>query len=659
MAFEITMTVPDSLVTASNGALVEQTDLGDGMRRDRWVLSGDQPAYLAAVAAGNFAVVTDSVVSTDGRTIPVEYFVEPAYADAARRIFGETPQMISYFEEKTGVPYPWQNYKQMPVRDFTAGGMENTTITLLFQWIQTDERGYLDYTGRDLIAHELAHQWFGDVLTTKDWANLALNESFASYMEEVYIEDTDGRADAQAHGIADRLAYFEQAETLRRPIVWYGYDTPTDMFDRHTYQKGAQVLNQLRFELGDAGFWRGINRYLEKNRYRAVELDDLRMALEEATGRSLRRFFDQWFREPGHPTLDVEQAYFAGSGLYTVQVVQRQDLTASPVFAFDANVELNYPSRPSEVRRVRIAAADTTLRFKVPEKPSFVRFNEGNWAFAETNVAQPLEESLVQAVSDDEMAGRYDAVVTLSKRELNPQIRAALVQAATEDAHALVRERAAEALKRYNQIPEVREALADRALNDEAPTVRRAALVSLAGPSAQAKTVLQAALNDRSYLTQAEAVRLFAEHFRSDAFEAFQPLLGETSWRGTVEEALVETVAKYRLGGMDGVAVLTAKTDVMQPDAVRLAAVAGLLQWARRDADVRPVAASALAGLLSDLRPELRRNAADALGEIGAEAALEALQRQLTVETDPTIKSALRGAAERIQKGSTQVRDDG
>ena len=120
---------------------------------------------------------------------------------------------------------------------------------------------------------------------------------------------------------------------------------------------------------------------------------DLRIAFEETTGRSLRRFFDQWFREPGHPVLDVEQAYFAGSGLYTLQVVQRQDLTASPVFAFDVNVELNYPTRPSEVRRVRIAAADTTLRFKVPEKPSFVRFDEGNWAFAETSIAQPLEES--------------------------------------------------------------------------------------------------------------------------------------------------------------------------------------------------------------------------------------------------------------------------
>src|SRR5690606_23494110 len=129
------------------------------------------------------------------------------------------PAMLRFFEEYHGVPYPWQNYQQMPVRDFTAGGMENTTITLLFEHIQTDERAYLDYTGRDLIAHELAHQWFGNLLTTKDWANLALNESFASYLEELYIEDAYGFDDAQEHGIRDRLAYYAQAEALRRPIV--------------------------------------------------------------------------------------------------------------------------------------------------------------------------------------------------------------------------------------------------------------------------------------------------------------------------------------------------------------------------------------------------------------------------------------------------------
>ncbi len=658
MAFDITLTVPDSLVTASNGALVEQTDLGDGTRRDRWVMTGDQAAYLAAVAAGPFAVVRDSVQSTDGETLPLAYYVEPAFADDARRIFGETPRMIEVFERKFGVPYPWDDYKQMPVRDFTAGGMENTTITLLFEDVQTDERGYLDYTGRDLIAHELAHQWFGDLVTTEDWANLALNESFASYLEEIYLEEVYGRDEAQAHGIADRDAYFEQASTLRRPIVWYGYESPDGMFDRHTYQKGAQVLNQLRFELGDETFWRGMRRYLEENRYRTVEMADFRRAMEAASGRSLRTFFDQWWHQPGHPVLEVEQAYFAGSQLYTVQIVQRQDLTKAPTFAFDTRVELNFPNAPTEVRRVRVASADTTLRFSVPEAPSFVRFNEGNWTFAETRLRQPLPETLVQAVEDDEMAGRYDAVGMLARQGLNPQVRAALVRAATEDAHALVRERAADALGAYASIPVVAETLAALAQRDEAPAVRRAALRSLAesDATAQVQPVLRDALADSSYLTQAEAVRLYAERFPDEAFAAFRPLLGALpSWRGSVEQALVAAIADHRLGGIEGAQYLAAQTDIRRPDALRLAAVEGLLVLARQDDEVRGFATQALAPLLGDLRPELRRAAAEALGEIGDDASLAALRAQVEAERDPVVEAALRGAVEQLGKGSTQV----
>src|SRR5690606_20435704 len=184
-----------------------------------------------------------------------------------------------------------------------------------------------------------------------------------SYFERVYLEDAHGRDEAQAHSIADRRSYFAEAERMRRPIVWFGYRNEGQMFDRHTYQKGGQVLHQLRFELGEDAFWAGLNHYLTKHAYATVEMENLRQALEEATGRNLRRFFDQWWRNPGHPVLEVEQAYFAGSRLYTVQVVQRQHTAESPVFHFDVNVELNYPTQPRELRRVRITSADTPLRF--------------------------------------------------------------------------------------------------------------------------------------------------------------------------------------------------------------------------------------------------------------------------------------------------------
>ncbi|NNF56871.1 MAG: M1 family metallopeptidase, partial [Rhodothermaceae bacterium] len=315
---DVTLTVPDSMQTFGNGTLVESTPAGEGLRRDRWVLDTEpQASYLTAFVVGDFAVVEDEYMRGDSTAVPLQYIVEPAYAGDARRIFGETPAMIAAFEAETGVRYPWANYKQATVRDFTAGGMENTTLTILWEGVQTDPRGYLDYTARDLIAHELAHQWFGNLTTAEDWANLAINESFASYLEEIYLEQAIGRAAAQAHGIDDRDAYLQQAQTLRRPIVWYGYDQEGQMFDRHTYQKGGQVLNQLRFELGDAAWRRGLNHFLTTHAGEPVEIDDLRTSMEGVSGRSLRRFFDQWFRQPGHPALDVEQAYFPGSDVYT------------------------------------------------------------------------------------------------------------------------------------------------------------------------------------------------------------------------------------------------------------------------------------------------------------------------------------------------------
>ncbi len=657
-AFEIALTVPDSMQTFSNGALVEQTDVEGGLRRDRWVLSGDQVSYLAAFAAGDFAAVRDSVVSTSGRTIPLAYVVEPGVEAEVPAIFGETPAMMSFYETYLGVPYPWDNYKQVAVRDYTFGGMENTSVTILTENVQTDEEARLDYDARDLIAHELAHQWFGDLVTTEDWANITLNESFASYLEELYLEDALGRDAAQAHSITDRLAYFKQAETLRRPIVWYGYASPMpDMFDQHSYQKGAQVLNQLRFELGDAAFRRGLERYLTDNAYGTAELDDLRQAFEAATGRSLRRFFDQGWRQPGHPVLNVEQAYFAGSGLYTVQVVQQQSREEAPVYHFDANIEINYPNRPKEVHRVRVTSADQTFRFDVPQRPSFVRFNEGNWVLAATTLQQPLDETLAQAVADDELAGRYDAVVTLAARDLNAGIREVLVEAATEDAHPLVRERAVEALAKYARIDEVQQALRALAREDADPSVRRAALKTLApaDTSAQARAMLRAALGDPSGQTRAEAVKLYAEYARDDAFDAFQPLLGTTSYRGRVEEALVKAISGYRLGGDAGTRYLAERAGVMNPNDVRIAAVNGLLAWARRDDEVRAFAVQTLNPLVDEGTPKVRVAVAHALAEIGDAASLAALEAQLDAEQDETAKAALEGAVERVRKGSTQV----
>ena len=659
MLFEIAVTVPDSLQTFSNGErIASEPTAFEGLRKDTWRLTPyPQAAYLAAVVAGDFAVVEDVYRRDDGTEVPLLYVVEPEYAERARAIFGETPAMIRVYEEETGVRYPWPNYKQAAVRDFTAGGMENTTLTVLTERVQTSARGALDYDPRDLIAHELAHQWFGDLTTAEDWANLTINEGMASYLEEVYLERTQGRDAAQAHGIADRQAYFVQAETLRRPIVWYGYEQEGEMFDRHTYQKGGQVLGQLRFELGDAAWRRGLNRFLTRHAGETVEVDDLREAMEAVSGRNLRRFFGQWFYQPGHPRLDVEQAFFAGSNLYTVRVTQRQARAQEPVFHFDVNVELNYPGGEREHRRVRVTSADTLLRFTVPERPRFVRFDEGNWLFADIALTAPVEELAAMAAEDDEMAGRYDAVDALARLPENPVVREALV-AALGDAHPLVRLRAAEALRRYLRAPGVPEALA-RLVRDPDATVRAGALAVLAETEnvGLLENTLRTALADSSYAVAAAAAGLYAGRFPASAYDAIAAagLFETPSDRGTLEEALIEAIGQ--LGDERGGPYLLARLALSNPDDVRAAAATTLTPLALDHAVLRPPARAAFREALRDRLSPVRAEAARGLGRLGTPDDIPLLEARLEEEPDEGVQGAIRTALTQIRgrQSGTQI----
>ncbi|HYE96520.1 MAG TPA: M1 family aminopeptidase [Rubricoccaceae bacterium] len=657
MTFEVALTVPDSLRTFSNGRLAGQTEPERGMRRDHWVL-GDipQPAYLAVAVAGDFAAVEDTYRRADGSTVPLVYIVEPRFEDDARRIFGETPAMMAAFEAYTGTPYPWPNYKQVAVRDFTAGGMENTTLTVMYEGIQTDERAFLTMEDdlRDLISHELAHQWFGDYTTTEDWANITINEGFATHLEEVYREAAFGRDAAQDRVLRDLVAYLGTSRTSRRPIVWYNYQNPGQMFDTHTYQKGGLVWHMLHFELGDEVFRRGLRRFFAEHGGRAVEVEDLRQAMEEESGRSLRRFFDQWFYRPGHPALTVEQAFFPGSSLYTVHVVQTQDPANEPVFHFDANIELNFPSAERQLHRVRVMSADTTFRFTVPERPTFVRFDEGQHVLADVTYRVPEEELVAQATTDDEMAGRFVAVDALGARPASPAVREALLAAVGDD-HPTVRQNAiAELGRTYLRSPGVVEALAARGTDDPDADTREAAFFRLAelppdSARASLEPALREGLRDRSWIVIARAVAVYARLFPRTAYDAYEAadLFSVASWQGVVEEALVEALGT--LSDPRGMAYLTARTGPMNPDDVREAATRALGGLAAAHEDLRAETRLTLRNLLADRQDEVRIEAARGLGRIGTTEDLDALEARRAIEAEEAVQEALTEAASQIR----------
>jgi len=287
---ELIATVPSGLTVVSNGELVSQ-------RAGRWHFRQDvpHPAYLMTFAAGEFSEIRD-----EWRGVPVQYFVQPGREDDGRRAFENTPAMMDFFSEATGVRYPYAKYAQVAVADFVYGGMENTSATTQTDRTLHDARAHLDFSSDPLVSHELAHQWFGDLVTCRDWGHAWLNEGFATYFECLWREHHLGY-DEFLYDVFGLLQSYlgEERERYRRPIVTNTYGDPSDLFDRHLYEKGGLVLHMLRRGLGEEAWRASLKHYLERHRGGNVTTPDFQRAIEDVTGRNLEGFFQQWVWAPG------------------------------------------------------------------------------------------------------------------------------------------------------------------------------------------------------------------------------------------------------------------------------------------------------------------------------------------------------------------------
>lgn len=330
----IRITVGDSLKTLSNGVLESQELNGDGTRTDTWRQEMKHAPYLMMIAVGDFEIVKDENVGP----IEVSYYVEPAFKAHARAVFGNTPEMISFFSERLGVPYPWGKYSQVVVRDFVSGAMENTSASVFMEQLQISTRETLDKNWDFIIAHELFHHWFGDYVTCESWSNLALNESFANYSEYLWMDHKYGREVAEFHRVEELQGYLGESRRKRVPIIRYNYHQPDDMFDAHSYNKGGLVLHMLRRYLGDEAFFLGLKNYLEANANQATEIHHLRHSFEKISGKDLTWFFDKWFLSPGHPELEFNKKWNGDTLELTVHQVQ--DSIYSPVFEFPLEIGL-------------------------------------------------------------------------------------------------------------------------------------------------------------------------------------------------------------------------------------------------------------------------------------------------------------------------------
>ena len=644
---EVVVTSPSKYTTLSNGALVGKTPGPRGTTTWHWKLAIPQVSYLVTLVVGEF-----DEVPLGGDGVPLYALVPVGQGKDVPRCLGRTAEMVKVFSERFGVAYPYEKYAQAVVADFIFGGMENTTATTLTEYALYDERAALDYDADDLVAHELAHQWWGDLLTCRDWSHGWLNEGFATWCETVFREHHLGADEATWHALDAWKAYLsEDGGEYRRPIVCKDYEEPIDVFDRHLYQKGSWVLRFLRAELGEDGFWASIRHYARTNQGKHVVTDDLRRAVEETTGRNIEGFLDQWVYGAGHPELKASWSWDETYRVVTVRVEQTQKEDAATAGAFKGTlvVELAAGDR---VERRRLAVTERVHAFHVPwdARPDVVRFDpDAVWPAAWT-LDVGLDAHRKALASDPTVACRVRAAAALGK-DGSLETVAALARAVRGDKFWGVAAEAAGALAEI-RTPSAREALLAALPDVKHPKARRAvvrALGAFRGDEAAADA-LKAVLTkgDASLFVEAEAAEALGRTRVPAARAALEKALAtKGSWAESIRAGCVRGLG--HLGSPEVLPALFERFAWGQHARVRTAAAIGMAQVATRMVQRDDVRERLEAGI-DDRDFRVQMAAIAALRLLGDERSAPALARGAEQATDGRVKRACRAAMLRIGK---------
>ncbi len=415
---DIKITVADRFATLSNGYLVSSNKYDKLTRTDHWRMDDEHAPYLTMIAVGEFAVVNDQ---WNGK--PLMYFVEKDYEAYAQKIFNHTPEMLTYFSDLTGVAYPWDKYAQMVVRDFVAGAMENTTAVTFGEFVQKTDVELIDNHNDDIVAHELFHHWFGDYVTCESWANLTLNEAFANYSEYLWTDFKYGQEEADYKRRQELYGYLYQAKNQgTHPLIDYHYSDKENMFDAHSYNKGGLVLHMLRAEIGDDAFFAGMQKYLKDNAGSAVEVDELRMAYEEVTGRDLQVFFNQWFLSSGHPELNIQYTIEADKVIIDVEQVQSLE---SSIAVFDIPLEFDIYDINGKVVRQAVRMTKRKQSYELSSMGrdiDWINFDPAHTLLAEFQENKTKEDYIKELNHAKRQYDQNEALEKLAEEEVDIQL---------------------------------------------------------------------------------------------------------------------------------------------------------------------------------------------------------------------------------------------
>ena len=618
---EVLATFPAKMTALSNGALVSD-QVKAGRRTTHYRFDFPHPAYLVTLAVGEFEEERARTGDTQLRYL----FPKGRKADAMRCV-GRTPEMIELLEEVTGEKYPYGSYSQVFVTDFIFGGMENTSATTLTDSVLHDARAHQDYSAEPLIAHELTHQWFGDLLTCREWPHGWLNEGFATYGEVLWKERSEGVDEVDLYrGTLLEVYLQEVREHYARPIVTRKFHLPVDLFDRHLYQKGALVLHELRRRLGDELFFRAIRHYVKTNRAQSVETVDLARAIEEATGHNLDRLFNQYVFSAGHPELKAEVRYEAEERRVRIKVQQKQKASPPdgfPIFHLPLKVRV-VADRESREQILELSDAEHVYFISSEKEPEQVSLDPRREILGTLEVDKPVDYWLRELKTAPEARTRSEAAVALGKIGSARAVEA-LESALMNDAFWGTQAASARALGQA-RTPRAKKALLG-ASHLPHPKARRAVVAAL-GEFKRDREVAPALQRicekgDRSYFVEGEAGRSLGKLRVDGSLPVLQKMLSRRSF--------MEVVA---VGAVDGMAeslapkayeIVEPLTRYGQPVFLRRAAVMALAKLAE-PAQKKTEAVELLAELFRDPLFRIQYAAIDAARELGDRRIIPALE---------------------------------
>jgi aminopeptidase N len=647
---EVILTVREKYRTISNGALVK-SETKDGWRTDHWKMDIPHVAYLTSIVVGEFDVAEDFFHNGTAK-VPVRYFVPKGWStiEEIRHTFAKTPAMMKFFSDRTGVPYPYAQYAQVVVEDFIWGGMENITATTLHPGTVVKKRAWMDRDSDGLIAHELAHQWFGDLVTCRTWGHAWLNEGFATYMDALWRESVGGR-EALVADLEDGAGWYfrEAAEEHARPTACEYFTWPDDQFDSHIYPRGAWILHMLRTLLGDAAWWKGVNLYLTRFQEACVTTDDFRKSMEEASGRDLKPFFDQWVFKVGHPEFQVRQAWDAAKKKLTLTVKQTQKVgplkfkdlvTERPVFRVPVDIEIETASG-RKTHRIEIRDLEQTFSFDVDSEPLIVDFDRDGAVLKKLEFKKGTSELAVQLERDDQAWHRWWAARELAGKEDGV---AALGSALLRDPSKTVRIAAAGALREIKGDAARTALLAG--LNLEDAKVRRAVIEALAAHADGAAADLEKifAADPSPACRGAAAASLGKSKGPVEILGQFSKYLDDEIVLPGILTGLLES------GDPKAVDAFVRATNPGLHPQIRVRATECLGDALKKTPS--DVGRSRLVALLDDASFRVRRKAIEKAGALGDKSLAPALEARIPKETDKRVVQELKDAVRKLQAGS-------